>query len=156
MAKKPDSSENRSLGYFAFENGEVVNRESQFAREAPGFRDVDHARRVPAVFLKRRHGTDLSRCKGQEIDGVLQTAEMQTPPRAEAGLTRPDRTVCTSILFVRSDDRSAIEGFNERLRDTRLLHGLSGEITASGGFDRNASTEHALNITANSATKLGG
>ena len=60
-------------------------------------------------------------------------ADMQTLPRTEAGLTRPDQTVCTSILFVRSDDRSVIKGLNKRLRDTRLLRGLSGKITARNG-----------------------
>ena len=81
------------------------------------------------MLQMRRDGTDLSRCEGRT-----------------STITRPDRTVRTSILFVRSDDGSAINRVNNRLRDTRFLHGLSGEITASSGVGRNARNKHALKI----------
>ena len=68
------------------------------ARKAPDYRNVGHATRVTA-----------------------ESAE--TAGRTEAGFTRPDRTVCTSVLFVRSGDGSV----NNRLRDTRLLHGSLGK-----------------------------
>ena len=59
----------------------------------PSSRERPHARRATAVLQKRRDGTDLSRC---EVRGRTSTVssnqqKMQTLPRAEAGLTRPDR-----------------------------------------------------------------
>ena len=48
----------------------------------------------------------------------------------------------------------AIKSVNNKLRNTRFLHGLSGEITASSGFGRNERTSHVLNNTTSSANAL--
>ena len=110
----------------------MVNRESQFARKAPDYRNVGHTRRATAVLQEHRHGTDLSRCEGQGIDGVVKPAEIQTRPRTEAGLTRPDRTVCTCVLFVRSDDGKRDQERQQASCATRDW--LSEEISASSEF----------------------
>ena len=49
----------------------MVNKESQFARKAPGYRNVGHTRRVTAVINKRRDGTE-------DIDRVVKPTKMQT------------------------------------------------------------------------------
>ena len=64
---------------FRIDKSKVVNGEIQLTRATLDYQSVSHTRRTTSVLQKRRTGTDLSRCEEQHVDGVLKSAEMQTP-----------------------------------------------------------------------------
>ena len=139
----------RSLGSFTFTVGKVVSRESQFARWAADHRNVGHTRRVTAVLQKRRDGTDLSRS-----DDVVPPNQQKCSRHVRRRDSHGPTKLCARVSSSYESDRgSATKCVNNRLRDTRFLHGHPGKITASSGFGRDARTKHALNNTASSATK---